>query len=141
MTGGPAARPALLLHLPCVQMRFTVAAASIALLIAGAAHAAPGQSGLRGVVTRGPITPVCVAESPCTAPAKNVTLLFSRGGQVAGRVATDGQGRYRLRLPAGLYSVRRSTTGRIDNKLDPNRVRVFAGRFTRTDFSIDTGIR
>jgi len=121
-------------------MRFTVAAASFA-LIAGAAQAAPGQSGLRGVVTRGPITPVCVAEAPCTAPAKNVTLLFSRGGHVAGRVTTDGQGRYRLGLPAGLYSVRRSTTGRIDNKLDPNRVRVVAGRFIRTDFSIDTGIR
>ena len=77
----------------------------------------------------------------CSEPAKNVTLLFSRGGHLAGRAATDGQGRYRLRLPAGFYSVRRSTTGRIDNKLDPNRVRVFAGRVTRTDFSIDTGIR
>ena len=70
-------------------MRFTVATASLALLIAGAAHAAPGQSGLRGVVMRGPITPVCVAESPCTEPAKNVTLLFSRGGHLAGRAATD----------------------------------------------------
>ena len=90
---------------------------------------------------RGPITPVCVAESPCSEPAKNVTLLFSRGAHIAGRATTDGQGRYRLRLPTGLYSVRRSATARIDNKLDPNRVRVFAGRFTRIDFSIDTGIR
>src|SRR3954466_6514477 len=131
--GRPQGRPSFL-HLPCMHMRFTVASATLALLIAGAAHAAPGQSGLRGVVMRGPITPVCVAESPCTAPAKNVTLLFSRGGHLAGRATTDGQGRYRLGLPAGLYAVRRSVEARMDNKLDPNRVRVVAGRFSRTDF-------
>jgi hypothetical protein len=122
-------------------MRLTVVSAILALLIAGAAHAAPSQSGLRGVVTRGPIAPICVAEAPCSEPAKNVTLVFSRSDHVAGRVVTDGQGRYRLRLPPGLYSVRRAASAGLDNKLDPNRVRVSARRFVHVDFSIDTGIR
>ena len=44
-------------------------------------------------------------------------------------------------LPAGLYAVRRPGTTSIGRKLEPNRVRVYAGRLTRVDFSIDTGIR
>jgi hypothetical protein len=122
-------------------MRFTVAAASLALLIAGAAHAAPGQSGLRGLVMRGPITPVCVAESPCTAPAKNVTLLFSRGGRVVARSTTDLAGRYHLRLRPGTYGVALTTTPRVGRGLEPDHARVRLGRYLRLDFSIDTGIR
>jgi hypothetical protein len=123
-------------------MRFTVVSSlSLALLIAGAARGAPSQSGLRGLVTRGPIMPVCVAETPCSEPAKNLTLVFSRAGHVAGRVVTDVHGRYRIRLPGGFYSVRRAGSAEIDKKLDPNRVRVLARRFVRADFSIDTGIR
>jgi hypothetical protein len=37
--------------------------------------------------------------------------------------------------------VRRVTVATIDRKLEPNRVRVYAGRLTQRDFSIDTGIR
>jgi protocatechuate 3,4-dioxygenase beta subunit len=71
-----------------------------------------------------------------------VRLLFSRNGAVVGRAVTDQDGRYRLRLPAGSYSVRRAVTAApIDRKLDPNRARVYPGRLTHVDFSIDTGIR
>ena len=124
-----------------MEMRFTALSACLAFVIAGSAHAALGPSGLKGVVTRGPIVPVCTAEGPCDGPAGHVTLLFSRADHVAGRALTDALGRYRLRLPAGLYSVRRAVSAGIDRKLEPNRVRVYAGRFTRVDFSIDTGIR
>jgi hypothetical protein len=122
-------------------MRFTVLSVGLAFLIAGSAHGAPSPGGLKGVVTRGPIAPVCTAEGPCSEPARNVTLVFSRKDHVAGRALTDILGRYRLRLPAGLYSVRRAAASGIDRRLEPNRVRVYAGRFTRVDFSIDTGIR
>lgn len=99
------------------------------------------SSGLRGVVTRGPISPVCAAEQPCTAPAKHVTLLFSRGGYVVGRSTTDELGRYRVRLPAGLYRVRRTVSTAVGRGLEPDQARVQRGRLTRIDFSIDTGIR
>jgi hypothetical protein len=125
------------------KMRVAIVTLSLALVlvVAAAAGATTTSSGLRGIVSRGPITPVCVVELPCSEPAPNVTLLFSRNGRVAGRTVTNGEGRYRVRLPAGLYSVRRSVAVVIGRGLEPDHARVRAGRFTRVDFSIDTGIR
>jgi hypothetical protein len=122
-------------------VRVVVIAFSLALLIVGGAQATTASSGLRGVVTRGPITPVCAAEMPCTGPAPNVTLLFSRGDRIVGRAVTDSAGRYRLRLPAGLYVVKRPGSTGIGRGLKPDHARVYAKRFAHVDFSIDTGIR
>jgi hypothetical protein len=124
-------------------MKVVFSALSLALVIvAGAgAQTAALSSGLRGVVVRGPIAPVCVAEEPCTEPARNVTLLFSRNSRIVGRAVTDTAGRYRVRLPAGVYAVRRPGSMGIGRGIEPNHARVSAGRFSRVDFSIDTGIR
>ena len=124
-------------------MKVSITVLSLALVIvAGAsAQATAVSSGLRGVVVRGPIAPMCVAEEPCTEPAKNVTLLFSRNGRIVGRTVTDSAGRYRLRLPAGVYSVRRPPPVGLGRGIEPNHARVYARRFVRVDFSIDTGIR
>ena len=124
-----------------MPMRLLVLAATLGLLVAASAQAMLGRGTLQGNVTRGPIAPVCVAEQPCDEPAAHVTLVFARNGDAVGRVVTDADGSYRLRLPAGWYSVHRLGAGAIDRRLDPNRVRVHAGRVTNVDFSIDTGIR
>jgi hypothetical protein len=141
MEKGPAARPALFVHLPCVRMRVLVLMSSMALVVVAGAQATVARGTLAGVVMRGPITPVCAIEQPCSEPAKNVTLLFSRNDEVVGRAVTDEQGRYRLRLRAGPYSVRLRGASPVGRKLEPNRVRVAAGRRTNIDFFIDTGIR
>jgi hypothetical protein len=122
-------------------MRAVVVVSALGLLLAAGADATTRPSGLYGVVTRGPITPVCVAEQPCSAPAKNVTLLFLRNDRVIGRVVSNAEGRYRLHLAAGLYTVRRPAAASVDRKLDPSHVRVYPRRFVRVEFSIDTGIR
>jgi hypothetical protein len=122
-------------------MRLAIAFGAVALLAAGSAQATGIRSGLHGVVMRGPISPVCVAEQPCDEPARNVTLLFSRNSHVVGRAVTNSEGRYRVRLPAGVYSVRRPGAVTIGRGLEPDRARVRSGRFMRVDFSIDTGIR
>ena len=124
-------------------MKVVISALSLALVIVAGAGAQTTalSSGLRGVVVRGPIAPVCVAEEPCTEPARNVTLLFSRNSRVVGRSVTDTAGRYRVRLPAGVYAVRRPGSMGIGRGIEPNRARVYVGRFSRVDFSIDTGIR
>ena len=116
-------------------------AAFAAAVAASSAGAATTPSGLRGLVTRGPIMPVCVAGQPCSGPAKNVTLVFSRNGRVMRRATTNDQGRYRVRLAPGLYSVRLQVKQRIGRGLEPGRARVARSRFRRVDFSIDTGIR
>ncbi len=123
-------------------MRLVVLLSMVALAVAAGAQAASPRGTLTGLVTRGPISPVCVAEQPCDAPAPNVTLLFARNGSVIGRAVTNDVGRYRLRLPAGTYNVLRpSASGPFDRKLEPNHARVYSGRSNRVDFSIDTGIR
>jgi hypothetical protein len=122
-------------------MRLVVVLSTIALVVTAGAQAAPTRGTLSGLVMRGPVTPVCVAEQPCDEPAANVTLVFTRNGATAGRAATDRFGHYKVRLPAGWYAIRRAFAGSPDRRLRPNRTRVYAGRVTLVDLSIDTGIR
>ncbi|HKB19877.1 MAG TPA: hypothetical protein VKC65_02610, partial [Gaiellaceae bacterium] len=61
-------------------------------------------SGLRGIVMRGPTTPVCYDDS-CEAPAKGLVLQFRRNGQITARVTTSQTGRYHVTLRPGLYAV------------------------------------
>lgn len=94
--------------------------------------------GLRGVVTRGPITPVCHEGTPCSAPAKRATLVFVRNG-VSHSVTTDGHGRYLIRLAAGTWTVRIPGAGTFGFK--PQAAYVRSGVVRTQNFSIDTGIR
>jgi hypothetical protein len=126
-----------------MRMRLLVVVSTLAALaFAAGAQATAPRGTLTGIVTRGPVTPVCVAEQPCSEVAPDVALLFVRNGAIVGRTTTNADGHYRLRLPAGTYAVRRAVvTGTLDRKLEPNHARVYGGRSHRVDFSIDTGIR
>jgi hypothetical protein len=97
-------------------------------------------SGLHGVVTRGPVTPVCRVGTPCTAPAVGTVLVFSHDGRVAARARTRAGGRYSVRLAAGFYAVSVSPPQQIGG-LRPSQVRVRSGASRRIDFAVDTGIR
>jgi len=101
---------------------------------------AVAPSGLRGVVTRSPITPVCMEGVPCSAPAKNTLLVFFRRERSV-RTRTDRVGRYRVALAPGSWSVRTATVPRIGSGIEPHTVRVFAARFRVVNLDIDTGIR
>ena len=118
-----------------------VLAALAAFVAISSAGAATSSSGLRGLVTRSPIAPVCTAGQPCSEPAKDVMLVFSRNGRVVRRARTNDQGRYRVALAPGLYAVRLTPKPSIGRGLEPVRARVVRDRFRRVDFSINTGIR
>jgi hypothetical protein len=107
---------------------------------AGAASGATG-SGLRGLVTRGPIMPVCMVDQPCDEPAANVRLVFLRNGVVVSRPRTNATGWYRVALAPGRYAVRLPGEPAMGRIVKPQTVRVLRGRYSRVDFSIDTGIR
>ena len=100
------------------------------------AAAAPA-GGLRGLVTRGPVRPVCVASLPCSAPASHVVLTFRRGALVRA-TRTGADGRYRIDLPPGRYAVTLAPGGL---RSSPGSVVVPRGRIAVANFSIDTGIR
>lgn len=115
--------------------------ALLLLVLVTPAGAATGQ-GLYGVVTRSPTKPVCSNEAPCSAPAAHTKLRFLRGTAVVSSVVTDARGRYRLRLPRGVYNVRvaGAPAGGIGGRIVPASVRVRAA-WRHQDFDIDTGIR
>jgi hypothetical protein len=120
--------------------RFLLLVTVVAAVLAGTASGTTG-SGLHGLVTRGPITPVCMMDQPCDEPAANVQLLFLRNGAVVSRVRTSATGKYRLALAPGRYAVKLPGKPGIGRNLKPQAVRVLRGRNVRVDFSIDTGIR
>ena len=98
-------------------------------------------SGLYGMVSRGPTTPVCVMGKPCSAPAAGAKLLFRRSGHVYGRVTVAKNGSYAVHLPPGVYVVVVKPAPRIGRGIEPRRVRVRPGPARERDFQIDTGIR
>ena len=103
--------------------------------------AGAGGSGLFGTVLISPAQPVCVVGEPCTAPDKNDVLAFWQRGRRVGRTRTSAEGRYRISLAPGRYTVtakRKSTLGR---GLEPTHVVVPRARYRRVDFSVDIGIR
>lgn len=118
------------------------AIALAALILVAPAGAATGQ-GLYGLVSRSPTRPVCSAEESCSEPAAYTRLRFLRRTLLVATVMTDARGRYRIRLPRGLYTVRvaGAPPGGIGGRIDPASVRVTRAVWRRQDFDIDTGIR
>jgi hypothetical protein len=100
-----------------------------------------GDSGLHGVVMRGPTQPVCVQGVPCSEPAAGVTLRFVRHHHVAARARVRKNGTYSVRLAPGIYTVLSAPRSSIGTGVRPHRVRVFIGPSRQLDFFIDTGIR
>lgn len=117
-----------------------VTLAALALASAGAASPSSLASGLRGVVMRGPTSPVCFEGEPCEEPAAGVTLRFSRAGALVARVKTGPAGGYTVRLRPGVYAVT-VLPFRVGMGLTPRRVRVPESRLARIDFHLDTGIQ
>ena len=126
-------RPSSFSYDPLVR-RLLVLAAIPLISACGGAQPGSGGGGLEGSVARGPITPTCVQGQPCSAPARGVTLTFSRGGSVVARTKTEDDGTYRVGLPAGRYFVMGVQPVR------PQQVTVGSG-YRRVDFAIDTKIR
>src|SRR3954447_16096012 len=105
--------------------------------IATGAGAATPAAGLHGTVTRGPITPVCTAEQPCSEPAAGAVLRFTSARGGVWRTVVHADGSYRIALAPGPYAV--STTSH--RPVHPASVRVVTGRVRHIDLAIDTGIR
>lgn len=122
-----------------VGMRLALAIAAAAALGAGSPAAAVGGSGLRGTVMRGPVVPVCRVGQSCDAPAARVVLVFRRAGREA-RTTTGADGRYRIALAPGTWTVSLTRTG-LGSRISPREVVVVRGRFRVVDLAIDTGIR
>lgn len=121
-------------------MRVAIGASLAVLVACGAASgSAQRPTGLHGLVTKGPLSPVCGAETPCEGPAPDLRLVFSRNGTVVARTTTRADGTYRIRLRPGVYTVRVAEPRRTATQ--PATARVPRHGFRRINFFVDTGIR
>jgi hypothetical protein len=114
--------------------------AAVAIVLLPAVSRAGTSSGLYGIVTKGPTTPVCRVGVPCDAPV-SVTLVASHGSTEVARVRSTRQGRYRIALPPGYYTIRSTKRVGITSNPRPHAVHVRGGHWDKIDFLFDTGIR
>jgi hypothetical protein len=122
--------------------------ALLSFLLAGAlgcSTAAPGgeatDSGLEGLVNRGPTQPVCVVELPCDEPFAALFHVAQDGREIA-TFRSDAQGQFSIALPPGDYVITPDASAPI---IFPTRqaktVRVEPNGMTRVELGFDTGIR
>jgi hypothetical protein len=102
----------------------------------------PPTATLAGRVTAGPTCPVERLDHPCPpAPVSATVQARSRkGGRVVASTRTDADGRYRLRLRAGAYTLVAVTTKPFP-RCSPVNVTARANHTVRAAIVCDTGIR
>ena len=113
-------------------------------LAACGTSASPGAQSaatLTGRVTAGPTCPVERADHPCPpAPVSATVQARTSRGRVVASTRTDANGRYRLRLRAGSYTLV-AVTPKPFPQCSPVNVTVKANQSARAPISCDTGIR
>jgi hypothetical protein len=132
---------------PSVEViaRSLILAAGIATLAACGAQSSGGAdgSGLYGTVRISPSSPVCLAGTSCSKPARGFKLVFSAGGHTV-TATTNARGRYRVQLASGRYVVRAAAASRNASPkagLQPRAVSVPSSGFVRRNFVYDSGVR
>ena len=106
-----------------------------------ATPAPTGESGIEGTVTIGPTCPVQRIDSPCPDRPYEATIsvLDSAGRKVA-EARSGADGRFRLLLPAGTYTLRPESSGAFPHAREQSVV-VENGRITPVQIVFDSGIR
>jgi hypothetical protein len=99
------------------------------------------ETGLEGVVTRGPIQPVCSVDVPCDAPFSAEFRVFQEDRIVAS-FHSDSGGRFRVELMPGSYEVAPDPDAPIFLAETQRRpVEVGPTGITNVTLQFDTGIR
>jgi hypothetical protein len=102
------------------------------------------QGTLAGAIMRGPTCPVQTANTPCPPePASGAKILvLTPAGKEVRSVVADREGKYSVSLPAGSYRIESEPLRGLEFTRDlPTTITVTAGRETRLDINIDTGMR
>jgi len=118
--------------------------ALVALLAEGCASGAgPDGAPVRvdGRVVRGPIQPVCQADSPCDAPF-SAGFSVRQGGRAVTHFQSDTDGRFMIRLVPGAYVVVPDADAPIFSPAQQAKsLTIPDADSTTVELSFDTGIR
>ena len=127
------------------RSRRAVALSLLALLpfmtMAATPTPSPTLSGIEGVVLVSPIHPGPVRkDQPSARPAGNVTFVVMKMDEKVTSLTTDAEGRFRVALPPGHYTVLRDDPGaRIGHWRF--EVDVKPGEMTSVSWTADSGMR
>jgi hypothetical protein len=111
--------------------------------VAACASTAPSpMTGLTGIVTRGPITPVCRVDVPCDAPF-SATFNVERAGRRVAQFQSDVSGQFTVFLQPGGYTVVPNADAPIIAPTAQAKPVTVAdnGMLTVVRLAFDTGIR
>jgi hypothetical protein len=115
---------------------------SCCLLLAATLSASESQSGIEGVITVGPVhggpTRIGVPDSR---PLANTTFIAQNEKGTATSFTTDDQGRFRLSLEPGHYTVSLKDKKGGIGRFGPFEVDVVADQMTKVEWRCDTGMR
>ena len=110
---------------------------------AGCSPDAPSPAtGLTGIVTRGPITPVCRIDVPCDAPF-TATFNVERAGRRVAQFQSDASGQFTVFLAPGGYTIVPNADAPIIAPTAQAKPVTVAdnGMLTVVRLAFDTGIR
>lgn len=101
----------------------------------------PG-TGIEGVITMSPARPgPTLVDVPDSKPIPNTDFVVQNEKGVVTTFTTDDQGKFRVSLPAGHYTVSAKGKKIGIRGFGPFDVDVAAGKMTKVKWDIDTGLR
>lgn len=99
------------------------------------------DTGLIGMVVRGPVAPVCQVSSPCNAPFSAAFDVYESSRRVAG-FRSDADGHFAVTLAAGTYRIIPAADAPLFQPLTQVKtVEVLPTGLTQILLEFDTGIR
>ena len=115
---------------------------SYCLLLAATLPASEPQIGIEGVITVGPVHggPARIGV-PDSRPLVNTTFIAQSRNGTATSFTTDDQGRFRLSLEPGPYTVSLKEKKGGIGRYGPFEVNVVADQMTKVEWRCDTGMR
>ena len=103
---------------------------------------AESETGVEGVIV---VSPIHGGPSkrgdPDSAPLANTEFLVVKENSAVASFKTDDQGRFRISLPAGHYTISRKEGKAAIGGYGPFEVEVTAGQMKRVQWSCDSGMR
>jgi hypothetical protein len=117
--------------------------ASLALVTFGcrSSSTAPLTTGLTGIITRGPITPVCMVNQSCDAPF-SAHFSVRQGSRTVATFQSDSTGAFVVLLAPGNYTVVAGNDAPVISPSSQSKpVTVGPSGLTYVQLSFDTGIR
>lgn len=112
----------------------------VAVLAVASCTSAPADSGIKGLVTIGPTSPVQQQGESGVAPYSATIVVKDVSGGAVAEVASGADGRFSVNLAPGRYVLESKSTGTLP-LLKPQEVSVEPHRFTEVTVQYDSGIR